>query len=55
MVARFATDIPYLSKWGKPFLIGPGSILVAHTADERVSKSELLKAVDLYVNLVKSL
>jgi acetylornithine deacetylase len=55
MVARFATDIPYLSKWGKPFLIGPGSILVAHTADERVSKNELLKAVDLYVNLVKSL
>jgi acetylornithine deacetylase len=55
MVARFATDIPYLSKWGKPLLIGPGSILVAHTDHERVSKSELLKAVDLYVNLVKSL
>lgn len=55
MVARFTTDIPYLSKWGKPFLIGPGSILVAHTAHERVSKNELLKAVDLYVDLVKRL
>ena len=55
MVARFTTDIPYLSKWGKPFLIGPGSILVAHTAHEKVSKNELLKAVDLYVDLVKSL
>ena len=55
MVARFATDIPYLSNWGKALLIGPGSILVAHTDHERVSKSELLKAVDLYVNLVKSL
>jgi acetylornithine deacetylase len=55
MVARFTTDIPYLSKWGKPFLIGPGSILVAHTDHERVSKNELLKAVDLYVNLVKGL
>ena len=55
MVARFATDIPYLSKWGRPLLIGPGSILVAHTDHERVRKSELLKAVDLYVNLVKSL
>jgi acetylornithine deacetylase len=55
MVARFTTDIPYLSKWGQPFLIGPGSILVAHTAHEKVSKSELLRAVDLYVNLVKSL
>jgi acetylornithine deacetylase len=55
MVARFTTDIPYLSNWGKPFLIGPGSILVAHTAHERVSKCELLKAVNLYVDLVKSL
>ncbi len=55
MVARFTTDIPYLSKWGKPFLIGPGSILVAHTDHEKVSKRELLQAVDLYVNLVKSL
>jgi acetylornithine deacetylase len=55
MVARFTTDIPYLSKWGKPLLIGPGSILVAHTAHERVSKSELLRAVDIYVDLVKSL
>ena len=55
MTARFTTDIPYLSKWGKPFLMGPGSILVAHTDHERVSKNELLKAVDLYVKLVKSL
>ena len=55
MVARFATDIPYLSKWGQPLLIGPGSILVAHTDHERIGKSELLKAVDLYVNLVKRL
>jgi len=55
MVARFTTDIPYLSNWGKPFLLGPGSILVAHTDHERVSKRELLEAVDLYVNLVKSL
>lgn len=55
MLARFTTDIPYLPKWGKPILIGPGSILVAHTEHERVSKTELLEAVDLYVNLVKSL
>jgi acetylornithine deacetylase len=51
MLARFTTDIPYLDKWGKPLLIGPGSILVAHTEGERVKKSELMKAVDLYVNL----
>ena len=55
MVARFTTDIPYLSNWGRALLIGPGSILVAHTVDEKVSKAELLNAVDLYTNLVKSL
>jgi acetylornithine deacetylase len=55
MVARFTTDIPYLSKWGRALLIGPGSILVAHTDDEKVSKAALLNAVDLYTNLAKSL
>jgi len=55
MLARFTTDIPYLPRWGKPLLIGPGSILVAHTDHEKVSKQELIEAVDLYVNLVKSL
>jgi acetylornithine deacetylase len=28
---RFMTDIPHLSNWGAPLLLGPGSILVAHT------------------------
>lgn len=55
MVARFTTDIPYLSNWGEALLIGPGSILVAHTDGEKIRKSELMQAVDLYVNLVKSL
>jgi acetylornithine deacetylase len=55
MVARFTTDIPYLSNWGRALLIGPGSILVAHTENERVSKAELLNGVDLYANLAKSL
>ena len=55
ILARFTTDIPYLSNWGKPLLIGPGSILLAHTDHEKINKCELLEAVDLYVNLVKSL
>ena len=55
MIARFTTDIPYLSNWGKPLLIGPGSILDAHTDGEKVRKSDLLAAVDLYVQLVKQL
>jgi acetylornithine deacetylase len=55
MVAKFATDIPTLTNWGEPFLLGPGSIHVAHTPQERVSKKELLECVDLYVELAKGL
>jgi acetylornithine deacetylase len=55
MVAKFATDIPSLTNWGEPFLLGPGSIHVAHTPDERISKKELLTCVDLYVDLASSL
>jgi acetylornithine deacetylase len=52
-LVRFTTDIPYLSNWGQPILIGPGSILDAHTEHEKVAKSELLKAVDLYAQIVR--
>jgi acetylornithine deacetylase len=34
MVAKFTTDIPSLTEWGEPFLLGPGSIHVAHTHNE---------------------
>lgn len=54
-VVRFTTDIPYLSRWGKPLLLGPGSILNAHTAHEFINKKELADAVDLYVALVRGL
>ena len=54
-VVRFTTDVPYLSAWGKPLLIGPGSILDAHTDHERVSKHELNQAVELYVDLATQL
>jgi acetylornithine deacetylase len=55
MVAKFTTDIPSLTNWGEPFLLGPGSIHVAHTPDEKIAKKELLEAVDLYYNLATSL
>ena len=55
MIAKFATDIPSLTAWGEPFLLGPGSIHVAHTPDEKISKKELLECVDLYVGLATSL
>jgi acetylornithine deacetylase len=54
-MVRFTTDIPYLSQWGKPLLLGPGSILVAHTDHERIAKRELEHAVELYVQLAKQL
>jgi acetylornithine deacetylase len=54
-VVRFTTDIPYLTNWGKPLLLGPGSILVAHTKDEFILKKDLERAVELYVSLVKRL
>jgi acetylornithine deacetylase len=54
-VVRFTTDIPYLSNWGAPLLLGPGSILNAHTDHEFVEKRELTEAVDLYARLVRSL
>lgn len=55
MVAKFATDIPTLTHWGEPFLLGPGSIHVAHTPQEKISKQELLECVDLYVSLATEL
>jgi len=55
MVAKFTTDVPSLTNWGEPFLLGPGSIHVAHTPDERIRKSELVECVGLYVGLAKKL
>lgn len=55
MVAKFTTDIPSLTNWGEPFLLGPGSIHVAHTPDEKIGKKELLEAVELYVELATEL
>jgi acetylornithine deacetylase len=55
MIASFTTDIPMLTEWGEPFLLGPGSIHVAHTPHEKIAKKELLEAVDLYVELATSL
>jgi len=54
-VFPYTTDIPFLSMWGEPLLFGPGSIHVAHTADEFVSIAELNAAVDHYVALARAL
>jgi acetylornithine deacetylase len=55
MVAAFTTDIPALTSWGQPLLIGPGSIHVAHTEGEYVDKKQLAEAVDLYCMIAKRL
>ncbi|HWA94219.1 MAG TPA: M20/M25/M40 family metallo-hydrolase [Terracidiphilus sp.] len=55
MVAKFATDIPELTNWGQPLLLGPGSIHVAHTPHERLAKRELLEAVELYIKVGRQL
>jgi acetylornithine deacetylase len=55
-VVAFTTDIPtFNGVWGEPFLIGPGSIHVAHTAEERIAKSELLASVEIYARMVTQL
>jgi acetylornithine deacetylase len=54
-VFSYFSDIPFLSKWGTPLLIGPGSIHVAHTDHECVAISELDRAVDVYEKLAATL
>jgi acetylornithine deacetylase len=54
-VVKYTTDIPSLGAWGEPFLLGPGSIHVAHTPEERVSRRELEEAVRLYSEMVRRL
>jgi acetylornithine deacetylase len=55
MVASFGSDVPYLGNLGKPLMIGPGSILDAHTAQEKISKAEMVEGAAIYERLVKKL
>jgi acetylornithine deacetylase len=54
-VVSFASDLPFLAGWGEGYQLGPGDIRVAHTAEEHVLKSDLLRGVDLYVRLATDL
>ena len=54
-IVAFNTDVPHLGKLGKPLLFGPGSILDAHGANERIRKSDLLDAVTTYHDTVIAL
>jgi len=55
VVFSFTTDIPFLSNWGAPVLVGPGSVTLAHTADEYCEIGELLRAVDVYADTAREL
>jgi acetylornithine deacetylase len=55
MIAAFTTDIPKLTNWGEPLLIGPGSIHVAHTDGEYIEKQQLAEAITLYCKIAKQL
>lgn len=55
-VVAYTTDIPaFAGAWGKPFLMGPGSIHVAHTSEERVAKRQLADAAAIYQRMVRRL
>ena len=55
-VVAYTTDIPaFGGQWGQPFLIGPGTIHVAHTNQERVPKAQLVEAVEIYARMVRQL
>jgi len=55
-IVAYTTDVPaFANSWGRPFLIGPGSIHVAHTSEERISKRDLAEAVRLYERMVREL
>ena len=55
-VVAYTTDIPaFGGKWGQPLLMGPGTIHVAHTLDERVPKKQLLEAVEIYQKIIRQL
>ena len=56
MVAAYTTDIPaFGGAWGEPYLLGPGTIHVAHTSEERVPKAQLVEAVEIYRSMVRQL
>jgi acetylornithine deacetylase len=55
MIASFTTDIPKLTNWGEPLLIGPGSIHVAHTEGEFIEKKQLAEAIELYCTIGRRL
>lgn len=55
MIAAYRTDIPFLTNWGKPLLLGPGNILDAHSPGEKIAKTQILEAVEHYADIIRRL
>ena len=54
-VVSFASDLPFLAAWGEGYQLGPGTIRVAHTEHERISKADLEQGIMLYEKLARDL
>ena len=54
-VFSYASDVPFLTAWGEPLLVGPGSIHVAHTSEEHLAVDELHESIALYASLARQL
>ena len=55
-VMSYTTDIPaFGGAWGQPYLLGPGTIHVAHTSEERIPKREIIEAIQIYKKMVRHL
>ena len=55
MTVNYGTDIPWLEKTvkgQKRYLYGPGTIFVAHSADEKLKVDELYDAVEGYQKII---
>lgn len=56
VVVKYCSDVPGFASLGAvPLMYGPGSIHQAHTKDEFVEINQLIKAIDGYVKLFKTL
>jgi acetylornithine deacetylase len=51
----FASDLAVHGSWGTCYQLGPGSIHVAHTPNEQITKGELRDGAERYVRLVRTL
>lgn len=55
LTVAYGSDLPFFAAWGTGYQLGPGTIHLAHTNRESISKQELADAVTQYVELARTL